>query len=500
VSLRFGTDGVRGVAGTELTADLALALGRAAARVLSPPGGAGRPSCLVGRDTRWSGPMLQAAFSAGLAAEGVDVVDVGVLPTPGVAAAAADRQVPAAVISASHNPFVDNGIKLLAAGGRKLSDAEEETVESELESLLLTAITVPLKAITVPLKATAQPGGHAASPPGQTAAPRVQAAASRGQTGPPARSGDRLGRLTAEPEVRAWYCHRVVASLGGRSLGGVKVAIDCANGAAATTAATILDAAGADLVDVLAAAPDGININDGCGSTDPGGLARSVLAHGAQVGLAFDGDADRVIAVDDEGHVVDGDRLLALFATDLHSRGLLAHDTVVVTVMTNLGFHQAMAAGGIAVHQTPVGDRYVLEALDANGWSLGGEQSGHLIFRDLATTGDGVLSGLLLIDLLVRQGRPLAELAAQAMVRLPQVLRNVIVRDHANLDQAEEVWAEVRAVERELRDGGRVLLRPSGTERMVRVMVEAPTQAEATHTADRLAATVRNALGGPAGS
>ena len=465
MSLRFGTDGVRGVAGTELTADLALALGRAAARALILPGGEARPSCLVGRDTRWSGPMLQAAFSAGLAGEGVDVVDLGVLPTPGVAAAAADRRVPAAVISASHNPFVDNGIKLLAAGGRKLSDVEEETVESELESLLLKG-----------------------------------PAAAGARTGPAPRSGDGLGRLTADPEVRAWYCRQVVASLGGRSLAGVKVAVDCANGAATTTAATILESAGADLVDVLAAAPDGTNINDGCGSTDPGGLARSVLAHRAHVGLALDGDADRVIAVDNEGHVVDGDRLLALFATDLHSRGLLAHGTVVVTVMTNLGFHQAMAEAGIAVHQTPVGDRYVLEALDAHRWSLGGEQSGHLIFRDLATTGDGVLSGLLLIDLLVRHGRPLSELAAQAMVRLPQVLRNVSVKDHANLDQAEEVWAEVRAVERELGDGGRVLLRPSGTERMVRVMVEAPTQAEAAGAADHLAAAVRGALGAPSGS
>jgi phosphoglucosamine mutase len=474
MSLRFGTDGVRGVAGTELTADLALALGRAAARVLLPPDRANRAdwanqadraSWLIGRDTRWSGPLLQAAFSAGLASEGVDVLDLGVLPTPGVAAAAADRAAPAAVISASHNPFVDNGIKLLAAGGRKLTDAEEETVELELESLLLNAGAVP-------------------TGPSRPARPR----------------GTGLGRLDAAPEVRAWYCGQVVANLGGRSLTGVKVAIDCANGAATTTAETILEGAGAELIDVLAAAPDGTNINDGCGSTDPTGLARSVLAHGADLGLAFDGDADRVIAVDNEGHVVDGDRLLALFATDLHDRGLLAHDTVVVTVMTNLGFHQAMGRAGIAVHQTPVGDRYVLEALDGNGWSLGGEQSGHLIFRDLATTGDGVLSGLLLIDLLVRQGRPLAELAAEVMVRLPQVLRNVSVRDHANLDQAEEVWSQVRAVERQLGGGGRVLLRPSGTERMVRVMVEAPTQAEASRAADHLAAAVRGALGAPSGA
>jgi phosphoglucosamine mutase len=438
-------------------------LGRAAARALIASAGTDHPSCLVGRDTRWSGPMLQAAFSAGLAAEGLDVIDLGVLPTPGVAAAAAQRNVPAAVISASHNAFADNGIKLLAAGGRKLTDAEEETVESEMESLL------------------AQPRGQAAD-----------------RTTSTSLSGDRLGRLSADPTVRDWYCRQVVATLGGRSAGGIRVAIDCANGAATATAVAILQGAGVDLVDVLAAAPDGTNINAGCGSTDPTALARSVVTNRAELGLAFDGDADRVIAVDNEGHVVDGDRLLALFATDLHSRGLLADDTVVVTVMTNLGFHQAMAGAGISVHQTPVGDRYVLEALDANGWSLGGEQSGHLIFRDLATTGDGVLSGLLLVDLLIRRRGSLADLASAAMVRLPQVLRNVTVGDHSSLDRAETVWAEVRAVERDLGSRGRVVLRPSGTERMVRVMVEAPTQAEAASAAERLAAAVRAALGAPA--
>jgi len=414
--------------------------------------------------------MLQAAFSAGLAAEGVDVVDLGVLPTPGVAAAAADRKVPAAVISASHNAFADNGIKILAVGGRKLSDAEEETVESELESLLAAP------------GAVAAAGGNAASAAG------------------PSPSGDRLGRLDADSAARAWYCRQVGATLGGRTLTGMRVAIDCANGAATTTAVEILGGAGADVVEVLAATPDGVNINAGCGSTDPSALVRAVVAHRADLGLAFDGDADRVIAIDNEGQVVDGDRLLALFATDLHDRGLLAGDTVVVTVMTNLGFHRAMARAGIEVYQTPVGDRYVLEALDANGWSLGGEQSGHLIFRDLATTGDGVLSGLLLIDLLVRHGRPLAQMAAGAMVRLPQVLRNVTVGDSARLDEADTVWAEVRAVERRLGGEGRVLLRPSGTERMVRVMVEAPTQAEATAAADRLAEAVTGALGSPTSS
>jgi phosphoglucosamine mutase len=261
------------------------------------------------------------------------------------------------------------------------------------------------------------------------------------------------------------------------------------------TAADALAAAGADVVALQGAAPDGTNINDGCGSTDPSGLAAAVVARGADAGLAFDGDADRVIAVDGTGAVVDGDRLLALFATDLAARDRLRDRTVVVTVMTNLGFHLAMARAGIEVHQTPVGDRYVLEALDSHGWSLGGEQSGHLIFRDLATTGDGVLSGLLLLDVMVRSGRALADLARTSMERLPQVLRNVAVADRGGLDTAAEVWDAVKAVEAELGREGRVLLRPSGTERLVRIMVEAPSEAAAVAAVDRLEATVIAALG-----
>jgi phosphoglucosamine mutase len=249
------------------------------------------------------------------------------------------------------------------------------------------------------------------------------------------------------------------------------------------------------VVDALGVMPDGRNINAACGSTDPSALAESVVGHGADAGLALDGDADRMIAVDGRGSIVDGDRLLGLFATDLRRRGRLAGDTVVVTVMTNLGFHLALADAGVAVHQTPVGDRHVLEALEGHGWSLGGEQSGHLIFRDLATTGDGVLSGLLLLDLVVRAGRPLADLAEAVMDRLPQVLRNVAVADRYALRGAEPVWAAVRAVEAELGDHGRVLLRQSGTEPLVRVMVEAPTEATALAAADRLAAVVSATLG-----
>ena len=472
MTLRFGTDGVRGTAGVELTPELILALGRASARVLCPGNRldqAGvRPSFLLGRDTRWSGPLLQAAFSAGLAAEGVDVIDLGVLPTPAVAAVAAERGTPAAVISASHNPFADNGIKLLSAGGRKLSDAEEAQIEAALAR-----------------KAGPDGSAKSTSDPGHT-----------GPAAAPAPSGDRLGRLIADPAAREWYGERVISALDGRTLGGTPVVIDCANGAASTTALRILTAAGADVVEVLAAEPDGTNINAGSGSTDPSYLSQAVTAHAAACGLAFDGDADRVIAVDDAGRIVDGDHLLALFATDLHSRGRLSGETVVVTVMTNLGFHHAMAAAGIAVHQTPVGDRYVLEALDAHGWSLGGEQSGHIIFRDRATTGDGVLSGLLLLDLLARRQAHLSDLAANAMSRLPQVLRNVVVPRQDDLAGAERVWDELRAVEADLGGRGRVVLRPSGTERLVRVMAEAPTEEEATAAVDRLAQAVTAALGG----
>ena len=449
MTLRFGTDGVRGVAGRELTPELVTGLGRAAARILAVPD---RP-LLVGRDTRWSGPLLQAAFSAGVAAEGTDVVDLGVLPTPGVAATAAELGAPAAVISASHNPFADNGIKLLAAGGRKLSDAEEEKVEKVLH------------------------GGEAS-----------------------ALDGDRLGRLLTDTGAAARYRHRVVEALEGRDLAGLRVVLDCGHGAAVTTATAVMEAAGAEVVEVLGAQPDGRNINAGCGSTDPSGLAAAVRRHRATAGLAFDGDADRVIAVDDTGAVVDGDRLLALFATDMHQRGRLAGAGVVVTVMTNLGFYRAMEEAGIEVAQTAVGDRYILERLESTGWSLGGEQSGHIIFAERATTGDGVLTGLMLLDLIARRGRSLSDVAAAAMERLPQVLLNVRVADRTGLESASHLWDEVRAVEAELGRDGRVLLRPSGTEPLVRVMVEAPTDEAARGAAERLAGAVVGALGaGPDG-
>jgi phosphoglucosamine mutase len=436
--LKFGTDGVRGVANVELTPELALALGRAAARVL------GGERFAIGRDTRRSGPLLEAALTAGLTSEGVDVVQLGVAPTPEVAWWSASSDAPAAVVSASHNPFADNGIKLFSAGGRKLSDDVEERLEAELGTLL-------------------------------------------GHNPPPAISGGSVGTVTAV-SAHDGYGGAVAASLGGRRLDGLHVVADCANGAASVVAPGVLRGLGAR-VDVLHDAPDGTNINEASGSTHPDALRRAVVERNADVGVAFDGDADRVLLVDAAGELVDGDHIIAVCAIDRHERGALAHDTVVVTVMTNLGFRLAMEQRGIRVAETKVGDRYVLEALEAGGYALGGEQSGHVIFRDLATTGDGLLTAVQALDVVVRTGRPLAELSGAAMTRLPQVLRNVRVaeRDPAIVDR---LAPQIAAVEARLGEKGRVLVRTSGTEPLVRVMVEAPTEADASAVADELAHAV----------
>jgi phosphoglucosamine mutase len=448
LTLKFGTDGLRGVANAELTPELVLALGRAAARVVPAP------EFIVGRDTRLSGPLLQAALAAGLASEGVRVADVGVIPTPGLAWLSATRQVPAAMISASHNPFPDNGVKLFGSGGTKLSDPVERALETELGRLVAEP-TAPVTRAVV---------------------------------------GGSVGRIDADPAAVDQYSDHLVASLDGRRLDGLRCVLDCASGAASRVAPSVLARLGAD-VSVIADAPDGTNINDGCGSTHPEGLQRAVVAAGADVGLAFDGDADRVLAVDHAGTLVDGDHLMALFAVDLLERGLLASDTVVVTVMTNLGMLLALEARGIRVCQTQVGDRHVLVAIEEGGYTLGGEQSGHIIFRQLATTGDGILTGLQLLDLLRRRGRPLAELAGEAMTRLPQELVSVAVPRPDQLASAGAVWEEVAAVEAELGRAGRVLLRASGTEPVVRVMVEAQSAEQARAAVDRLCRIVRRQLG-----
>jgi phosphoglucosamine mutase len=434
--LKFGTDGVRGVALSELTPDLVRALGLAAARVL------GSRACVIARDTRESGPVLEAALAAGLAAGGVEVVRLGVAPTPAAAWLSAADGVMGAVISASHNAYTDNGVKLFAPGGRKLTDPEEDALEAELHRVV------------------------------DTGAPDEPASAA----------------IVEDPAGVARWEASVVASIGGRRLDGLHVVVDAANGAASASAPRVLAALGAD-VHVLHATPDGRNINAGCGSTHPEDLQAAVVARRADVGIALDGDADRALAVDAGGRLIDGDQIMAITAIDRHGRGALAGDAVVVTVMTNLGFHLGMAAHGIEVVQVPVGDRHVLAALAERGLSLGGEQSGHVVFADLATTGDGILTAVQLLDVIASSGRPLAALADEAMVRLPQVLRNVAVH-RAGAEVVAELDAEVAAAAAELGPQGRVLLRPSGTEKLVRVMVEAPTQEQAEGVAERLAAEV----------
>lgn len=436
MTLKFGTDGVRGVANTELTPALVLALGRAAARVL------GAERFVIGRDTRHSGPMLEAALAAGLAAEGVTVELLGVVPTPAVAHTARADGIAGAMISASHNPFPDNGVKLFAPGGRKLTDEVEAHLEAELDSVL---------------------AGSAAA----------------------TRTGIEVGTIVGrDDEAQAW-ADAVAGSIGTTRLDGLRVVADCAHGSASAWARPILERLGAT-VSVINAEPDGSNINADCGSTHPDGLSAAVVEAGADIGLAFDGDADRVLAVDHRGRVIDGDFIIAICARDRHERGALTDDAVVVTVMANLGFRLAMEEAGITVVETDVGDRYVLEALAAGGFALGGEQSGHVIFPDIAATGDGLLTAVQLLDVVARTGRPLADLSDDAMVKMPQVLHNVPVADRLP-DVADRLADEIGAAEADLGERGRVLVRASGTEPLVRVMVEAEDHDRAEAVAARLA-------------
>jgi phosphoglucosamine mutase len=451
--LRFGTDGVRGHALTELTTEYASLLGRAAAAVL------GGGDWLIGRDTRESGPALQDAFAAGLRAGGARPCPIGVAPTPAVALLSAQRQLPAAMITASHNPWHDNGIKVFAAGGTKLPDDVEQAIEAELERLVAADVT-----------SDATSDATSASP---------------GASRP---SSDDDHEVGCEA-----YVAGVLANFPERCLDGLRVVLDCANGAMSAVAPEVAAALGADVI-VIHARPDGRNINDRCGATAPSSLAEAVVAHAAHLGLAFDGDGDRVIAVDHLGNVVDGDRLIALAALQLRDEGQLVDDTVVVTVMTNLGFRRAMEQQGIRVVETAVGDRYVLEALDEGGYAIGGEQSGHIIYRRLATTGDGLLAGLRAAEHVVARQRPLAELAGEVMTSYPQVLVNVKVADrHPHV--AQELAIEIAEAEASLGGEGRVLVRASGTEPLVRVMVEAATPELARDTADGLAEVARRRFG-----
>ena len=438
----FGTDGVRGLANRDITAELALDLSVAAAHVLADAGAfAGhRPTAVVGRDPRASGEFLEAAVVAGLASAGVDVTVVGVVPTPGVAylteALGADLGV---MLSASHNPMPDNGIKFFSRGGHKLDDAIEDAIELRLRE--------PWE----------RPTGAA------------------------------VGRVLPRPEAVELYERHLLSTLP-HSLAGLTVVVDCANGAAARLAPAVYAAAGATVI-AIHDSVDGLSINDNCGSTHMDDLIDAVREHGADVGLAHDGDADRCLAVAADGSLVDGDHILAILASAMHRSGDLVGGTVVATVMANLGFKHAMTAAGIAVVETAVGDRYVLEAMRRDGYVLGGEQSGHVVMSEHATTGDGILTGLHLLAEVARSGRPLADLAA-AVTKLPQVLVNVRGVDRAALESSVVVAAAVEAAAARLGDSGRVLLRPSGTEPVIRVMVEAMTEDDAREVTEELAAVV----------
>lgn len=434
MNLRFGTDGVRAEALTQLTTDFVRALGAAAARTLEGD------TIVIGRDTRESGPELQRAFAEGAASEGVSIRDLGVVPTPAVAWVCAADDLPGAMLSASHNPWQDNGVKLFSAGGKKLSDADQDVIQAQLDD------------------------AHAAKYPLAPVEPTIAA-----------------GSIER-------YIDAVVASIEGRSFAGSTIVLDSANGSASTTAQLIFERLGATVIS-LADQPDGRNINNGVGSTHPEFLQAAVVEHGADAGFAFDGDADRIAAVGSDGGVIDGDRIIAMSALDRRERGALSHNTVVITVMTNLGFRRAIEAEGIDIVETGVGDRYVLEALDAGGFSLGGEQSGHVIHRDLATTGDGVLTAVQLFDAVLRRGVDMGEWGASVMVRFPQVLENV--RMAAKLPNLTELLHDAVAVEEaSLGADGRVLIRESGTEPVVRVMVEAAELDVATASAKRLVAAV----------
>ncbi|TFB73718.1 phosphoglucosamine mutase [Cryobacterium glaciale] len=447
----FGTDGVRGLANRDLTAGLALSLAQASAAVLTKGRRAQarlaegrRPVAVVARDPRISGEFLTAAVSAGLASSGVDVLDAGVIPTPAAAFLINDIGADFGVmISASHNAAPDNGIKIFAFGGTKLPDDVEDRIESYIGRDTLMPI-----------------------------------------------AGD-VGRIRRFADAEDRYVVHLLTTLPHR-LDGIHVVLDCAHGAAAGVSPQVFTDAGARLT-VIGADPDGLNINDGVGSTHLDNLAKAVLERGADIGIAHDGDADRCLAVDRDGKVVDGDQIMAILAVSMAERGVLKDRTLVATVMSNLGLRKAMAANDITMVQTKVGDRYVLEELNAHGYSLGGEQSGHVIMTKFATTGDGILTGLHLVAEMARTGKTLAELAS-VMTVYPQILVNVRGVNHKGLGADEVIAQAVLAAEAELGDTGRVLLRPSGTEPMVRVMVEAADQPTADRLAHSLADVVRERL------
>ncbi len=445
----FGTDGARGVANTELSCELAMQIGRAAALVLTRHQ-SDKPKILIGRDTRISSAMLEAALVAGICSVGADAELIGVIPTPGVAYLVSKYEADAGVmISASHNPVEFNGIKLFSATGYKLSDE----IEAEIEALILdTPEEIPLK------------------------------------------EGTELGRIYRRRSAPLDYIAHIRSTLEG-DLKGIRVAVDCANGSASTTAEQLFESLGADAI-IFHEEPDGTNINKDCGSTHLDSLVEYVRMHDCQLGVAFDGDADRCLAVDENGNIVDGDQMIAIFANHMKQDGSLKKDTAVVTVMSNLGFFRFAEDNGIQARATKVGDRYVLEEMLKEGYNLGGEQSGHIIFSDYATTGDGQLSAVQLLHILKETGRPLSELA-DVMEQYPQVMVNVKVSNDrkALLDTDADVKAVIKQAEQTLGRDGRILVRASGTEPLIRVMAEGKNKDEIGRLADQVAVTIQRKLG-----
>ncbi|MBO7682139.1 MAG: phosphoglucosamine mutase [Clostridia bacterium] len=446
----FGTDGARGVANTELTPELAMKIGRAAAMVLIEENENKHPKVLIGADTRLSGDMLESALAAGLCSVGADVLTLGVIPTPAVAYLVKHYGYDAGImISASHNPFEYNGIKIFKRDGFKLPDA----VEEEIEAIILDEVRIP-----------------------------------------PVKVGAEVGRITHYAETaHRDYINHLLATTEYR-FNEMRVAIDCANGAASTTAKKLFEYLGCTTL-VLAAEPDGLNINDNCGSTHVENLQKFVRENECTVGFAFDGDADRLIAVDEHGDVVDGDKIIAICAKDMKEKGTLQSDTVVVTVMSNMGFFKFAEEEGIHCEKTKVGDRYVLENMLENGYTIGGEQSGHVIFLDYATTGDGELSAIQVLKAMKRSGKSLSQLAS-CMEVYPQVLINVKVSNigKVRLPEDKEVWHAVEEAEKELGDTGRVLVRVSGTEPLVRVMLEGKDTEQIERLGNEIAEVVRERL------
>jgi phosphoglucosamine mutase len=442
----FGTDGVRGVANRELTPELAYKIGRCGGYVLA--GKAARPKVVIGMDTRISGPMLEAALTAGLLSIGADVIRLGVVTTPAVAyltrLLGADAGV---MISASHNPVADNGIKFFGADGYKLSDETELEIERLID-------------------------------------------AERDEL--PRPEGGGIGMVTTDAEAKYRYLEYLKTTVK-HSFQGLRIVMDCAHGAAYELAPRIFRELGAEVI-AVGAEPDGLNINDGVGSTHPEHLIAQVKVHGADLGLSYDGDADRLIAVDETGAEVDGDYILLICGEAMRKAGRLSRDTIVTTVMANIGFFKAAEALGLQTARTAVGDRYVMEEMRRGGFNLGGEQSGHVIFLDYNTTGDGILTSLQLVDTLIASGKKLSELKT-IMRKYPQVLVNVRVADKSRFKGNEAIAKAVAAAEAELGDSGRVLVRPSGTESLIRVMAEGPDEAEVAAHVERIAAVVKAELG-----